>query len=298
MVQMQRLTFLHLCAVIIINIIFAGSYLAGKAGVGHFPPLFFSALRFLFVFVALLPFFRLPKITPAQRMPFFGFCLAMGLGVYSTMYLALAIADGVGAIIIGTQFSVPIAALLGMWMLGDSIGKKMWCGIVLAFVGVMIVGFDPVLFGYWGAFLLILLSAFFYAYANVLSQQLSGVVGVFNLNAWMSLLAIFPMLAASVLFEEGQWQAVVSADTSDWAVLLYSSLAVSLLGHGGMFILLRYYPVAMIMPYYVLMPIFGVIGSAVLFAEQPTSQFYVGAIVALVGVWLVTVNNKRKAVGG
>jgi len=157
----------------------------------------------------------------------------------------------------------------------------------------MIVGFDRALFGYWGAFSLVLLSAFFYAYANVLSQRLSGVVGVLNLNAWMALLAVAPMFAASAVFEEGQWRSLTSADAGDWLVLFYSSLVVSLLGHGGMFMLLRHYSIAMIMPYYVLTPIFGVIGGALLFAEKPTLQFYVGAVIALLGVWLVTVNRGR-----
>lgn len=282
-----RLTPRHTAAIVGINAVFAGTYIAGKLGVNHFPPLFFSVLRFLLVFIALLPFFRLPRLSPQNRAPFFGFCLAMGLGVYSTMYLALAAADGVGAILIGTQFSVPMAALLGVWVLGDKINKVVWCGIVLAFVGVMIVGFDPAVLAYGGAFLLILLSAFFYAYANVLSQRLSGVVSVLNLNAWMALLAMPPMFAASLLFENGQWQALTTAGGGDWAVLLYSSLAVSLLGHGGMFALLRLYPVAIIMPFYVLMPIFGVLMSVVVFDELPTTQFYVGAIIALGGVWLV-----------
>lgn len=286
---------LHLAALVGINAIFAGSYIAGKIGVGHFEPLFFSAARFVLVFAALLPFFRLRPVPPAHRRTFFGFCFGMGIGVYSTMYLALAAADGVSAVLIGTQFSVPMAALLGMWLRGDRISKTTWIGIVTAFAGVMIVGFDGVILGYGLAFMFVMLSAFFYAYANVLSQQLGGIVSVLNLNAWMALLSIAPMLALSFVFEGNQLPSLLAAQPADWAALLYSALAVSLLGHGGMFAMLRLYPVAQVMPFYVLVPIFGVVGGLVFFSETPTLKFYAGALVALLGVWIVNTLGARRA---
>ncbi|MCH9757519.1 MAG: EamA family transporter [Proteobacteria bacterium] len=284
----------HLVALIGINVIFAGAYIAGKFGVNHFPPLFFSGARFLLVFLALLPFFRWHPVPRTHLKPFLGFCFSMGIGVYASMYLALSLADGVSGILIGTQFSVPMAALLGMWWLKDKISQTTWLGIILAFVGVMIVGFDGAILGYGFAFSLIILSAFFYASANVLSQKLSGKVSVLNLNAWMALLSAPPMFLCSLLFEQQQWQALTTADSGDWAALLYSALVVTLVGHCGMFVLLRRYPVALIMPYYVLVPIFGVIGSIVMFSETPTLKFYLGAVIALSGVWVVNVIGKRR----
>ena len=278
---------IHLLCVIGVNLVFSGAYIAGKIGVNHFPPLLFSALRFVLLFIVLLPFFRLKPVSRNYFPGFVGFCLAMGVGVYSTMYLALAQADGVSGILIGTQFAVPIAALLGIFLLGDKIGTSAWIGILLAFVGVMIVGYDNALLGYWQAFLLILLSSFFYALSNVLSRQLTGAVGLFNLNAWMALLAMPFMFAGSLIFETGQWESIRIASVADWGTLLYSAVAVSILGHIGMFALLRRYSVSTIMPFYVLMPIFGVVGGFIFFAEEPSLKFYIGAFVALTGVWVV-----------
>lgn len=285
---------LHLAAVIGINVVFAGAYIAGKFGVNHFPPLFFSALRFMLVFIALAPFFRWNPVPRRSLVPFLGFCFSMGVGVYSTMYLALSLADGVSAILIGTQFSVPIAVLLGVLMRGDVIGPRAWAGILIAFSGALIVGFDRVILGYGLAFSLIVLSAFFYAYANVLSQQLGGVINVLNLNAWMALLAIPPMLLLSLLFEGQHWQFIADADSSAWLALLYSSVIVSLIGHVGMFAMLRRYPVSAVMPYYVLLPIFGGIGGLIFFDEAPSGKFYVGAAITLLGVLLVNLFAKRR----
>lgn len=277
-----------------INAIFAGAYIAGKIGVHHFSPLFFSALRFLLVAAALAPFLRWPVLGPGRVAPFWGFCFAMGAGVYGFMYLGLASGEGVAAVLIITQFSVPIAALLGVWLNGDKIGPVAWGGIFLALGGVLAVGFDEAILGYGMAAALIFISAFFYALANVLSQRLGGVVSVLNLNAWMALVSAPVMFGLSLIWEEGQWGELVAADGRGWGVLLYSSLAVSLVGHGGMFALLRRYPVAVVMPYYVLMPIFGIGFALAFFDEAPNAVFYAGAVVALLGVWVVNVPGRRR----
>lgn len=287
----------HFFAVIAINAVFAGAYIAGKIGVDNLPPFLFTTLRFALVFVALLPFFRWRfHLPPQQWRVFWSFCFAMGIGVYSTMYLALYYADGVAAILIGTQFSVPIAAVLGIILLGDRVAPAVWFGIGLAFVGVMAVGVDTSLLGYWQSFLLILASAFFYALSGVLTQKLKGDVNLLNLNAWMSLVAIPPMFVLSLLFEDAHWTAITTLAWEGWAALLYSSLAVSLVGHIGMFALLRHYPVSQIMPFYVLMPIFGILVGLALFDEQLTVQFAIGASVALTGVWIVNRHHRRGAV--
>lgn len=289
---------IHLAAVVGVNLTFGGAYVAGKLGVDHFPPLFFSAVRFLLVFLALSYFFRVAPIKamvqqkhPAQK-SFWAFCLAMGIGVYCPMYLSLALADGVSAILVGTQFSVPIAALLGVWWLKHALSRVVWFGILMAFSGVMTVGYDEAILGHGLSFLLIILSATFYAVGNVSSKSLSGVVNVLNLQAWMCLLSILPMLALSFIFEEGQWESLRTADWGAWLALLYSSLMVSLIGHNGMFALLRLYPVGLIMPYYVLTPIFGIGLGFIFFEETVSLKFYIGTAVALLGVFIV--NKKLK----
>lgn len=287
---------IHFFALLGINLIFAGSYIAGKFGVNHFPPLFFTGIRFMLVFIVLLPFFKSVNFKnddgqkTKSRQAFWGFCFAMGIGVYCPMYLSLALADGVSAILIATQFSVPAAAFLGVWLLKSSISPIVWVGTILAFVGVMIVGYDKALLGHGLEFMLILLSAFFYAYANVLNKKLTEHIKVLNLNAWMAIVSVLPMFVLSFIFESGQWASIVEADWQSWLALLYSSLVVSLVGHIGMFVLLRRYPVSVVMPYYVLMPIFGIVLGFIFFDEQVTYKFYLGAFIALLGVYIANKN--------
>ena len=274
-------------ALLFINAIFAGAYLVGNAGVAHFPPLFFAALRFVLVAILLLPFIRLNADALHRAGGIIAFSLAMGVGVYSTMYLALWLADGTATILIGTQFATPLAALLGHFLLGEKTRTAVWAGIFIALLGVFIVGFDAALLGYPLAFFLILISAGCYAFANVISRGLRGAVGVMNLNGWMALISAPPLLAMSFIFEQKQMESMATAGLAEWSTILYSALAVTLIGHVGMFLMLRRHPVSAVMPFYVLTPIIGVIGSVVFFDELLTIQFIFGAIAAIIGVAVV-----------
>ncbi|MGI9336910.1 MAG: DMT family transporter [Gammaproteobacteria bacterium] len=294
------LRFRHLAAVVGINAIFGGAYIAGKTGVDHFPPLFFAAMRFGIIALLLLPFLRWNALMTANIKSIAAFCLLMGAALYGTMYLALSLADGISVILICTQFSVPAAAMLGMWFLGERPQRRTWLGIWLAFAGVMAAGFDYALLGYWHATLLIIVSAIFYAAANVISRDLRGVAGVINLNGWMALVSAPVMLALSAALESGQWQTLQSADASAASALLYSALAVTLIGHTGMFALLRLYPVSAVMPYYVLTPLFGIVGGVIIFDESLSLRFVLCAVVALTGVYIVnrTAGKKKKGKKG
>lgn len=276
-----------IAVVVAINAIFAGAYLFGKIGVDHFPPLFFSGLRFALVAACLAPFLR---FTPALRTRFGEvalFALVMGPGVYGFMYLALAAADGTAAILIGTQFSIPISVLLGHFWLREKTSLAAWGAIAAVLVGVFTVGFDAAALGYPAAFAMILASAACYAAANAISRGLSGAIGILRLSAWMALVSTPIMFALSALFESGQIESLRSAQTQDWIALLYSGAAVSILGHGGMFWMLRRHPLAQVMPYYVLTPIFGIGGGTLFFGEALTWRFGLGAAIALGGVFAV-----------
>ena len=271
-----------------INAIFSGSYIFGKLGVEHFPPFLFAALRFLLVAVALLPFLKFGAAARKQWRAVLAFCLTMGVGVYGPMYWALYLADGASAILIGTQFSTPAAVLLGTWFLGERASKVIWGGIALAMAGVLIVGFDAAILGYPQAFALALISALFYAIANVVTRGLrdSG-LGLLNLNALMALISMPPMFALSFIFGESWKDPILSAGVMEWITLLYTALVVSLIGHIGLFRLLQKYPLSVIMPFYVFTPIFGVLAAIIFLGESLTLRFAIGAVAAISGIIII-----------
>ena len=275
-----------LLSVLLIMALFGSAYVVGKLGVDHFPPFAFAALRSSVLAAALIPLFRFEVPARESWPALAGFCLAMGTAVYATMYLALQLTDTVAPIIIGTQLSVPFAVLLGLVGLKEPVSPATWGAILAAFSGVVLIAFDPAMVGDLLALGVIAVSAFCYALSTMFARALRG-IGAFQMNGWMAVSAILPLALLSAVFESGQWQAVATAGWLQWAVLLHSALVVSLIGHVWMFSLYRRYAVASVIPFYVLMPVFGVGMSQLIFTESPTWQTWIGGAIVLAATYAV-----------
>ncbi len=276
----------HLVAILFIMALFGSAYPIGKLGVGHFPPFEFAALRSAVLTLALLPLWRFAFPPPGQGWALAGFCASMGVGVYATMYTALGMADTVSPIVIGTQLSIPFAVLLGRLFLGERVRPLTWGAIVAAFAGVLVIALEPALAQDLPALGVIAASAFCYAVATLFARSLRD-VSPFVMNGWMAASAVLPLALLSLALESDQWHAIHNAGPVAWGVVLHSALAVSLLAHVGMFSLYRHYPVAHVIPYYVLMPVFGIAFTLLLFAEEPTARTLVGGAIVILATWVV-----------
>lgn len=277
---------IHLLAVIFIMALFGSAYPVGKLGVEHYPPLQFAAMRSVILVLALLPLWRLHRPARASVLPLAGFCLCMGTGVYAFMYVALHMAQTVSPIIIGTQLSVPFAVILGRLFLGEGVRLLTWAAILAAFGGIVLIAFEPALLDDIPALLMIAASALLYAMSTLFARSLRE-MPVFTMNGWMALTAVPLLGLLSAIFEQGQWQAIVTSGPQQWLVLLHSALIVSLLGHVWMFSLYRHYPVAHVIPYYVLMPVFGIALTLVIFLEVPSLQTLLGGAIVIAATWAV-----------
>lgn len=282
----------HLAAVVLIMALFGSAYPVGKLAVGHFPPFAFATLRSTVLALALLPLWRLSLPSRDCLLPLAGFCLSMGVGVYAAMYTALARADVVSPIVIGMQLSVPFAVILGAVVLGERVRAVTWAAILAAFAGVVLIAFEPALLHDLGALAITALGALCYATATLCARALPS-ISPFALNGWMALVAIIPLAALSAALEDGQWAAVRAAGPVEWAVVLHAALIVSLVGHVAMFSLYRQYPVAHVIPYYVLMPVFGIAFSLAIFAEVPSLQTLAGGAVVIAATWAVNRTTSR-----
>lgn len=282
----------HLLAILFIMALFGSAYPVGKLGVDSIPPFAFAATRSVILAAALLPLWRLRVPPRASLLPLAGFCLAMGTGVYATMYLALKLTSSVSPIVLGTQLSVPFAVLLGLLVLREPVRRVTWLAIAAAFAGVVVIAFDPALFEDLPALGVIAFSAFCYALATMFARSLRD-VGPFTMNGWMALSAAPILALLSALTESDQIDSLRAAGATEWAVLLHSALVISLVGHVWMFSLYRHYPVAKVIPYYVLMPVFGIAFTLVLFAETPTLQTLVGGAIVLAATYAVNRTTTR-----
>jgi len=100
-------------------------------------------------------------------------------------------------------------------------------------------------------------------------------------------------LAASALLESGQWTAIRTATTGDWATLAVVILAGYVAAYSIWYGLLRRYRVDQVTPFAFLMPLFGVVASALLLGETLALGQLAGGAVIMLGLAIVVLARQR-----
>ena len=282
----------HLFLIIFIMICFGSVYPLGKLGTNNIPPILFSSLRVLIIFIGILPFFKIKLPSKKLILPLLIFSISMGIGVYVSLYIALDISSLVSPIIIGTQLTVPLGLILSFIFLKEKISIKKWFLIFFAFIGVVIVAYDPRIGDEWIALLIISLMAFFYALANMLSRALKE-VDTFSQIGWHSLISCVPLFIISYIIEGNPVEILFPMSFTTFFIILHASIVVSLIGHGSIFYLYKFYPVVTVLPFYSLFPIFGIFFTFLIFFELHSFFGFVGGIIVIGSVYLIYIENKK-----
>ena len=249
-------------------------------------PILFGAMRMGILFLCLAPFCNL-KIPPKKYfLPLFGFSICMGAGVNMFLYLSIDAASILAPITIGAQLSIPFAIIISSLFLRESISFKKWILIFTSFSGIILIAFDPKISEEILATLLIFAMAFFYGLSQVFSRYLKELDVKFT-NAFMGLIGFIILIIISQLFEGNVIHQLINIDINGWMAVLYAGAIISIFGHMMMFYLYKFYPVGMVLPFYSLFPVFGLILTFLIFGEIPTLIMVAGGIIVIVSVFML-----------
>ncbi|MEN7341718.1 MAG: DMT family transporter [Pseudomonadota bacterium] len=280
----------HWILMILVNLAFGLNLAAVKVAMTEVPPLAFAALRFAVVLLVLAPVL---KIHRGQMRVLVVVGLLMGTLHFAFITTGLAWAGDVSTVAIVIQLGVPFATLMSVVFLGEVIRWRRWLGISLAFFGVMVIGFDPRVFDYWQAVLMVALAALSAA-AGMTLMKGKLKVDAFQLQGWLAVIA-FPTLAVlSAFMEQEQMHAITNMSPLVVACLIFSALGATLLGHGGAYQLLRHYDLSLISPLLLLSTVFGVLFGVWLLDDLLTPKIVLGGVITLAGALLITLRNGEK----
>ncbi len=285
------MTLPHIGLALLINVIWGFSFVAAKIGIEHYSPLFFTALRFLLVALFLFPFLK--PVKGSMKMVA-AIAVLVGIVHFTLLYLGLSIAGGVSAVAITIQLVAPFSLVMAILFLGESVGWRRVLGMALAFGGVLILGFDPIVFDHLDGVILVALAALCMAGGLILMRMVQG-VGTMSMQAWIGLISFPGMMALSFVIEEGQVAAAMDFNWMAVSALLFTTLITTIIAHGGWYHLLQTYPVSVLTPYGLLAPVFGVGFGVFLFGEPLTWKFIVGGLVTLAGVFVINIRTAAKA---
>ena len=250
------------------------------------PPILMASLRMGLVLIILIPFwkFKIPKKKYIK--PLIAFSISMGVLVYVFMNLSLYYSTIISPIIVGSQLAIPFGILASAFMLGENISKKKWLFIFTAFIGVVIIFFDPQLSNNFVGLFFASLMALFFGLAQVYSRQLKN-LDTSLLNASVGLFGFTILLIISFFIEGNTVLNIKSINLDSWTLISYQAIVVSLCAHLLMFYLYKFYTVGQIFPFYSLFPIFGIALTFLVFGEVPTTLFILGGIIVITSVFLL-----------
>tara|TARA_B110000238_G_C16078136_1_gene418128 strand:- start:4 stop:861 length:858 start_codon:yes stop_codon:yes gene_type:complete len=250
------------------------------------PPILMASLRMGMVLILLIPFWRFKVPQKKYILSLIAFSISMGVMVYLFMTLALYHSTIISPVIVGSQLAIPFGVLASAVMLGENISFKKWILIFSAFIGIIIIFFDPKLVNNFLGLFFASLMALSFALAQVFSRQLRN-LDISLINAFAGLFGFIILIIISHFIEDEVISNIRSINLNSWLLISYQAIVVSLGAHLSMFYLYKFYTVGQIFPSYSLFPIFGIGLTFLIFGEVPTILFLVGGVIVISSVFLL-----------
>ena len=119
-------------------------------------------------------------------------------------------------------------------MIGESISPKKWMYVILAFVGIIIVFFDPELKNNLLGLFFASLMALIYAVDQVYSRQLKE-LSLTMINAYTGFFGFFVLIVVSFFVEGDVIINIKNINFESWILIIYQAVIVSLFAHMSMF---------------------------------------------------------------
>ena len=281
-----------LVLVLLICIAWALNFLTSAYALREIPPFLFTAVRLAILALLLGAFVKPPA--PGQWPRLITVALCNGVLHFGLSFWALQLAGNLSSPAIVMQSYVPMAALLAWWWLGERFGWRTGLAIALSFAGVLVLGFDPMVFARPASLLLMLVSALFLAIGTVLMRPLKG-LGMVSQQGWTAIIGLLPLLGLSALLEPGGFAALREASWIGWGGAVYAALFSSLLGHGLYYALVQRHPIAQVTPWLLLTPVLAVMLGLLFYGDHPGPQLWIGGAMVLGGVLLIALRALARA---
>jgi O-acetylserine/cysteine efflux transporter len=254
-----------------------------KLGLREMSPFLLCAVRFFFASVPAVFFVRPPAVP-------FRLVLAYGLITFALQFalLFMAMREGVapGLASLLLQVQIFFSVIFAVVFLGEKPSLWQVVGALIASMGIILVALhiqtDTVT---WLGFTLVLAASAAWGIGNLVSKKL-GKVNMMALVVWGSFVACPPLLLLAWLFDPpgSIINSLYHVTSTGILSIVYIVCAATWFCYGVWNWLLSRYPVASIVPFTLLVPIFGMLSSAVVFGEVFEAWKLLAAALIMLGL--------------
>jgi O-acetylserine/cysteine efflux transporter len=250
---------------VLITAIWGVNFSLIKLGLVSLDPFTLAGFRFLLCALPLVFFIEKPDV-PLKYVAAYGLLFGVGLWGIVSLGIYYGVSAGIASLVL--QFSAFLTVFLGFLLLKEDISVfKKW-GTALAFAGLaLIITITDGSVTYIGL-ALILLGAFSWSLANIIVKK-SGTRTMFSFVVWSSLFSPIPLFLLGFATQEQHSliQSILHIDRNAVLSILFQVYPTTLFGYWVWNSLLKKYPASTVAPLSLLVPIFGLLGSVMLFDE-------------------------------
>ncbi|MFF4171054.1 EamA family transporter [Streptomyces sp. NPDC001744] len=284
----------HVVLAVLVAAVWGVNFVVIEIGLDHFPPLLFSALRFL---VAALPAVFLVGRPKVAWKWIVGVGLALGVAKFGLLFTGMDLGAPAGLSSLVLQVQAVFTALFAFAVLGERPGRLQLAGMAVALAGIGVAAVDEGAAASTTGFALVIAAAACWGVSNVLTRR-AAPPDALNFMVWVSTVPVLPLLALSLLLEgpERDLEALRNLDWAGAGVIVYVAWITTVFGFGAWGWLLRRHPASSVAPFSLLVPVFGMSSAALFLGEGMSPLRWCAAVLLVGGVALTSV--RRKAVRG
>ncbi|WP_243079574.1 EamA family transporter [Pantoea sp. MQR6] len=256
----------HLLLAILITAIWGVNFSVIKLGLNAVDPLILAGIRFTLCALPALFFIRKPDV---KWRYIISYGLVFGIGLWGLVNLGIKTGLSAGIASLLLQFSAFFTILLGSLVFKESLNRYQIAGFTLACTGLLSIVFitdgSVTLFGT----LLVLAGAMAWSIANIINKR-SGTKQIFAFLVWSSAFSPVPLFLLDWLVNgaNGYTALVTHLDARSVLSILFQVYPNTLFGYWVWNSLLKQYPISTVAPLSLLVPVFGILGSMVIFGED------------------------------
>ncbi|MFD9069696.1 EamA family transporter [Streptomyces lasiicapitis] len=270
----------HICLAVLVAAVWGVNFVVIEVGLGHFPPLLFSALRFLVAALPAVFFVGRPKVAWKWLL---GVGLVLGVAKFGLLFIGMDAGMPAGLSSLVLQIQAVFTAVVAFAVLGERPARVRVVGMAVALAGIGVAAVHEGASGPLTAFGLTVAAAACWGVSNVLTRKASP-PDALNFMVWVSTVPVLPLLALSLLFEgpSRDLEALRGLDWQGVGIIVYVAWITTVFGFGAWGYLLRRHPASTVAPFSLLVPVFGM-SSAALFLGESVGAFQWCAAALLVG---------------
>ncbi|MFD7881656.1 EamA family transporter [Streptomyces bauhiniae] len=283
----------HLALAVLVAAVWGVNFTVIEIGLAHFPPLLFSALRFLAAALPAVFLVGRPKVAWKWIV---AVGLVLGVAKFGLLFISMDRGMPAGLSSLVLQIQAVFTAVFAFAVLKERPSRLGVAGMAVALAGIGVAAVDEGASGPLGAFALCVLAAACWGASNVLTRK-AAPPDPLNFMVWVSTVPVLPLLCLSLL-TEGPSRDLDALAALDWpgaGTILYVAWITTVFGFGAWGWLLRRHPASTVAPFSLLVPFFGM-SSAALFLGEPVSGLrWCAAMLLIGGVALASFAPRRRA---